>query len=100
MNGKEHEQWVTRYADGDGTEGPYVEGKMHGQWITRDASGYKDKGEYIDGKREGRWLVLGFDMSDNLTCWSIVYRQGEEVGRNELDRGACHLFRCGSIRVG
>ena len=89
VDGKKHGHWVTRYANGGGEEGPYVDGKRHGQWITRDASGYKDKGEYIDGKREGRWLVLGFHMSDNLTCWSIVYRQGEEVGKNELDRGAC-----------
>ena len=89
VNGKRHGHWATRYANGGGEEGPYVNGKKHGLWVDHHASGYKDKGEYIDGKREGRWLVLGFDMSDNLTCWSIVYRQGEEVGRNELDRGAC-----------
>ena len=83
-----HGKWVER--DERGTaEGPYVNGKKHGLWVDHHASGYKDKGEYIDGKREGRWLVLGFDRSDNLTCWSILYRQGEEVGSNELDRGAC-----------
>ena len=83
-----HGKWVERdkYRT---AEGPCVDGKKYGLWVHQDASGYKDKGEYIDGKREGRWLVLDFDMSDNLTCWSIVYRQGEEVGINELDRGAC-----------
>ncbi len=89
VDGKRHGHWATRYANGGGEEGPYVNGKKHGLWVDHHASGYKDKGEYIDGKREGRWLVLGFDMSDNLTCWSIVYREGGEVGRNELDRGAC-----------
>jgi hypothetical protein len=88
VDGKRHGHWIFRKAYGT-EEGPYVDGKRHGQWVARHTSGYKDKGEYIDGKREGRWLVLGFDLYDNLTCWVIIYRQGEEVQRNKIDRGVC-----------
>ena len=56
-DGKMHGQWVTRYAEGDVLEGPYVEGKMHGQWVWRLADGGVREGPYVGGKRHGQWVL-------------------------------------------
>ena len=55
--GKRHGQWVVRYADGDVSEGPYVDGKRHGQWVLRTADGDVQEGPYVDGKRHGQWVL-------------------------------------------
>ena len=57
QQGKEHGQWVIRYASGNVFEGPYVDGKRHGQWVVRLADGGVQEGPYVDGKRHGQWVV-------------------------------------------
>ena len=61
VEGKRHGQWVVRLADGGVQEGPYVEGKRHGQWVVRLASGSVHEGPYVKGKMHGQWVVRGAD---------------------------------------
>ena len=56
-DGKMHGQGVTRYAEGDVLEGPYVDGKRHGQWVLRLADGGVREGPYVDGKPHGQWVL-------------------------------------------
>ena len=60
-DGKEHGQWVLRFADGNVSEGPYVDGKRHGDWVMRDADGNTGEGPFVDGKHTGHWVVRRAD---------------------------------------
>ena len=57
MEGKQHGDWVWRFANGNVWEGPYVDGKQHGDWVWRFANGNVQEGPYVDGKRHGRWTL-------------------------------------------
>ena len=64
QDGKQHGHWVTRDADGNVAEGPFVEGKMHGQWVFRWSDGTVwQEGFYVDGKQHGRWVIYDADGS-------------------------------------
>ena len=56
-DGKEHGQWVVRFANGNVHEGPYVEGKRHGQWVERFADGGAAEGPWVEDKRHGQWIL-------------------------------------------
>ena len=59
--GEQHGYWVIRYATGTVTEGPYAAGKRHGHWVTRwggSLAGKVDEGPYVDGKRHGHWVFI------------------------------------------
>ena len=60
-DGKAHGQWVSRKADGDGWEGPYVDGKKHGPWVWRYSDGLVQEGPYVDGKMHGQWVFRDAD---------------------------------------
>ena len=61
QQGKMHGRWVSRHANGDMEEGPYVDGKRHGRWVTRHANGGVQEGPYVDGKEHGRWVLRDAD---------------------------------------
>jgi len=55
VDGKQHGNWVIRYADGEVHEGPFVDGKKHGQWVLRFADGEVQEGPFWDGEKHGQW---------------------------------------------
>ena len=56
QDGKQHGQWVERFASGTVQEGPYVDGKKHGHWVVRSANGNVAEGSYVNGKEHGDWV--------------------------------------------
>lgn len=82
--GKFHGQWTFNDEWGLVSEGTYQNGKKHGHWIRHHASNLRDRGEFVDGKREGTWLKM-IDES----CWSITYRQGDEVASRQTEASKC-----------
>ena len=57
VDGKKHGPWVWRYSDGLVQEGPYVDGKMHGPWVFRLADGGVQEGPFVEGKKQGQWVL-------------------------------------------
>ena len=56
MHGKRNGHWVSRYASGLVSEGPYVDGKANGYWVFRMAGVVRSEGSFVDGEYNGHWV--------------------------------------------
>ena len=81
QDGKRHERWVVREADGDVWEGSYLEGKRHGDWVWRTADGSVWEGPFVSGKLQGRWVGRYKDGSVHEGSAADGKRHGNWVER-------------------
>ena len=87
--GKYHGHWVERNRFGLTSQGAYVDGARHGPWVIQNFSNERERGKYTHGKREGSWLKYFEDFSDNKSCTSTVYREGQKASSSNV-----HMEKC------
>lgn len=80
--GKFHGDWISHDADGDVSEGTYVDGVRHGTFVWRNLYQGRmiqgSKGEYVQGRHEGVWYRFSTGRPGER-CESATFRNGNQV---------------------